>query len=270
MNLSVSNIIWEKGADKFESFLQTLLKNSIYSVELSLNSIFPEPKTITDKELSWLSSLLCDYNISISALHSLTYTRPDLEIFGTSEKKQELIDYILMYDEIASALKTKNLVFGSAQARKLHDHSKKEATQIFSDFLVQLDTRLKHSLFHIEPLPYNQCEYLHTFLEGVSLVDTIQQLQHISIQLDIKSILENGESLSQIFQHSHYIQHIHTSEPGFMEASERYAPFYEELRNHLSEINYSGYISAEVLNLHHANPKEYLSYTISQLRKYHE
>lgn len=268
MKLSVSNIIWGQGPDNFESFLQTLTQNGIYAVELSLNSIFTEPKAISDKELVWLTSLLNHYGVCVSALHSLTYTRPDLEIFGLSEKKEELLEYIRMYDALAYELKTENLVFGSAQARKLHRRSAEDARRIFSDFIYQLDDTLQHSFVHIEPLPSQQCEYLHTFLEAASLLNETQ-LKRIFIQLDIKSILENQENLSQIFQHSRFIRHIHTSEPGFMPPSEINTAFYEELRNLLSKINYSGYISAEVLNRQQSDPFDYLAHTISQLRKYH-
>lgn len=268
MKFSISNIIWGQHPDNFESFLHALTDNGVYAVELSLNSIFTEPKAISDKELSWLTSLLNRYGVSVSALHSLTYTRPDLEIFGPTRKKEELVEYIRMYDELAHELKTENLVFGSAQARKLHDQPKEDARRIFLDFLHQLDDTLKYSLLHIEPLPHQQCEYLHTFLEAVSLLNEAQ-LRRIFIQLDIKSILENQENLSQIFQHSRYIKHIHTSEPGFMPPSDINTAFYEELRNRLSDINYSGYISGEVLNRQQSDPFDYLAHTISQLRKYH-
>ena len=81
MDISISNIIWEKGKSNIVSFFEKLYISKIRNVELALNCIWEEPTKISNHDLYDLLILLKNYNLNVVSLHSLTYTRPDLMLF---------------------------------------------------------------------------------------------------------------------------------------------------------------------------------------------
>lgn len=267
MKLSISNIIWEKGKQEFELFLQFLKSNQINSIELSLNSIFEEPLNMTVNDKKWLKSLLEHYSISVSSLHSLTYTRPDLEIFNTKRKRQELLNYLFFYIDIAREFNTKNLVYGSPKSRKIHGKQKLEINEIFSDFLLNLDQNLEGLCFNIEPLPMAYCEYLNTFMEGVEIIEK-ENFKNIYVQLDVRSIIENSENIENIFKKFQYIKHVHVGEPKLRMPSIEYKDIHKDINDNLNKMKYDKYISIEVLN-HQDISSNYIFETINSTRKFY-
>jgi len=268
MKLSISNIIWKKGKDNFEDFLKVIVANNIFAVELSLNSIFEEPLNMTQKDFIWLKELFIKYNVSVSALHSLTYTRPDLEIFNTKEKREELLSYLLNYIEIAKKLNTKNLVYGSPKSRQLYDYSIEEANNIFISFLSKIDIKADGINFNIEPLPKLYCDYLNTFMDGVDILKK-SDFKNIFIQLDIRSIIESEENIDEIFNYDKYIRHVHIGEPNLTMPSEKYANIHLLLNTMLLHMRYNGYLSIEVLNHNQNNFETYTKYTIDKVMYYY-
>jgi hypothetical protein len=266
---SISNIIWKKGWDHFEDFLSAVKDNSLSSIELSVNSIFEEPLHMGKSDLYSIKKLLNKYSISVSGIHSLTYTRPDLEIFG-GKNNDELASYIKHYIKIAEYLGTKNLVFGSAQSRKTYNYSKEQANEIFSIFLDKLNKPLLQSgiLLHIEPLPSSYCNYLNSFLEGVNILRH-GSFTNIAIQLDIRSILETSEDLDEIFSFPQFIKHVHTSNPQFRIPGSRYSAEHRKINNYLRRIEYKGYISGEILNHSNENQVNYIKTAIESIKEFY-
>lgn len=269
MPLSISNIIWKKGKENFEGFLRTIVDNNVFSVELSLSSIFEEPLHITKNELTWLKNILSSYNVSVSSLHSLTYTRPDLEIFNYASKREELREYLLHYVYLAKELNSKNIVYGSPKSRKIYSYNKKELDTIFTDFLQSIDEQLNGINFNIEPLPKIYCEYLNTFMESIDILKD-SNMNNIFIQLDIRSIIENQEKVDEIFEYNQYIKHVHIGEPDLKMPSEEYSNIHSEINEKLQNMHYTGYLSAEVLNHNQNKFEEYTKSTIQKVRYYYE
>lgn len=268
MKLSISNIIWEKGKNKFEYFIKEIKKNDVHNIELSLNSIFEEPSKMSKQNLRWLKTLLQSYDISISALHSLTYTRPDLELFNTVSQREALIDYMKFYFDIAQELHTNNLVYGSPKTRYLHNFNKTEADNIFLDFLYRIDELSLGINFNIEPLPKSYCEYLNTFLNAVKLLE-MNKYENIFIQLDVRSIIESEEKINEIFIYNTYIKHVHIGEPKLTMSADKYNEVHSLVYKKLADMRYSGYLGIEVLNQEGYDFEKYLESTIKKVRTFY-
>jgi sugar phosphate isomerase/epimerase len=264
MKVAISNIIWAKGRDEFEIFISELKKNDVFGVELSLNSIFPEPLNMIEEDFEWLDEVL--KGVSVSAIHSLTYTRPDLSIFNST--KDELIKYIEFHIKVAKRIGTKNLVFGSAQSRDIGKLSKKEANEIFLDFLEKLNKPLSENeiILNIEPLPNTYCNYLNSFMEGVNLLEN-RELSNVFIQLDIKSILESGENIEEISKFSKYIKHVHVSNPNFAILDKEFLEEHSQIKEILK--NYNGFISGEILNKSDDDYPLYLQNALESLKEFY-
>lgn len=268
MKLSVSNIIWKKGRENFEDFLKNIVKNDVFAVELSLSSIFEEPYDITKDELEWLKKLLKYYDVSVSSLHSLTFTRPDLELFNTSSKREELCEYILRYVELARELNSNNLVYGSPKSRKTYGKTDIELDNIFVDFLYKIDEKSAGVNFNIEPLPKEYCEYLNTFMQAVDIFKK-NSFKNIYVQLDIRSIIESMEDIDEIFEYQKYIKHVHVGEPNLKMSVADYADVHSLFNKKLVKMGYNSNLSIEVLNHEQDNFEEYLKSTIKRVRNYY-
>jgi len=267
MKLSISNIIWKKGKENFEEFLTILNNNEIYNIELALSCIFEEPTEISDDEMNWLKDILKKYNMRVSALHSLTYTREDLELFGNTKKREELLEYILKYIDLAKELKTTNIVYGSPKSRNIYGYSMEQANVIFLEFLKAIDGYSNGVNFNIEPLSITYCEYLNTFDEVVKLIKNTN-FKNIFIQLDVRSVIENKEDIDTIFKERSFIQHVHIGEPNLTMPTSKYEHIHKKINYNLTKINYNKFIAIEVLN-HQDISTYYLYKTIKSTRRFY-
>lgn len=247
LKLSISNIIWTKGRGAFPGFLDAAAECGVCGVELALNAIFEEPASLPDEDLIALRQEIEMRGLAVSALHSLTFTRGDLELFSDKEKREDLLNYLLEYVRIAKLLKCNNLVFGSPSARKMHGRSHNECDDIFLSFLAEMDKRLENVCFNIEPLHYGMCEYLHTLQDAKRLIMT-GNLRNIKIQLDLRSCIENDERADQIRSSLQFITHCQVSDPGLAMLTTVYSQKHELFAAILRDAHYAGFVTGEMLS----------------------
>ena len=247
MNISISNICWVKGKNNFPLFLDTLVKNNVYAVELALSCIWDEPTTISIDEIQWMKTQLDSRSISLVSLHSLTYTRPDLTLFKGSDSYIELASYIQSYISIARELGCPNLVFGSPKARHNYNNlGKDELDRQFVSFLKHIDPLLDGLNFNIEPLSSNYTQYLNSFDECVDLLSNFSS-KNIFIQLDLRTFIENNEPILPFDNINQYVRHVHVSNPGLRLPGNPYEYFHSQLSSLLKSVNYTGFITAEIV-----------------------
>lgn len=248
MHIALSNICWEKGTDKFPFFLDSLVRNNIYYVELALSCIWEEPAEISSREIQWLKRELSTRGITLVSLHSLTYTRPDLSLFETRTSHHKLVEYIRQYVSIAKQLKCPNLVFGSPKARVIPDSlEKKHADAIFLSFLHKIDPLMDGVNFNIEPLSLNFTDYLNSFGDCVSILSK-NLFSNIFVQLDLRTFIETCELLVQVKSNFQYVRHVHVSNPGLSIPGKPYSKIHKQLCSLLKSMNYNGSITAEVIH----------------------
>jgi len=172
--LSVSNIIWEKDKNNFNKFLVGLKKNNIDAVELALNCLWDEPTVIKESDINWLKKIIYEYELEISALHALTYTRADLNFFRDKESFNDACSYLLKYVDIADKLGVQHLVLGSPSLRVMHEKSYSDCQLLFHEFLDKFDNYSDSIFLNIEPLPENICEFINTISEAADYADEYQ------------------------------------------------------------------------------------------------
>lgn len=264
VKFSISNIIWEKGKEHLEDFIKVISGRGLAGVELALSCFWEEPTITSKSEIIWLKNLLTKYTLKVSALHSITYTREDLELFGSEIKRTELLNYIKKYIEICHELETNSIVFGSPKARKTHNNSKEKCDEIFLEFLFEIDKFANDVYFNVEPLHISSCEYLNLFTETVTLIQR-GNFKNIKIQLDVRSIIENSESPSLVNDYFDMISHCQVSDPGLKPLAENYAMIHREVGLWLKKNDYQGYITGEILNSDKEKPENFLNKAIDGL-----
>lgn len=246
LKLAISNIIWTKGRDALPGFLDAARKFGVCGVELALNAIFEEPTSLSDADLIALHKEIASRGLVVSALHSLTFTRADLELFSSDEKREALIEYLIEYARIARLLKCSNLVFGSPSARRMRGRTRHECDDIFLSFLAALDNQMDDIFFNIEPLHPAMCEYLHTLQDARELI-TGSNLRNIKIQLDLRSCIENNENSDQIRTSLPFITHCQVSDPGLTMLTAAHSQKHADFAALLREAHYTGFITGEML-----------------------
>jgi sugar phosphate isomerase/epimerase len=265
MKIAISNILWEKGKNQLSSFFAALAERGVSGVELALNCFWEEPLDVGSGEISWLKKELVTYQLKLVSLHSLTFTRPELELFAGAEIRGELTAYIKRYCELARELECGNLVFGSPKSRCPHGCGKVELDRIFLSVLLDIDAVATGLFFNIEPLSKNFCDYFNSYMEGVALLDG-SGLRNIFIQLDIRSVIESNEHIDEIFNNSHYIRHTHTGNPGMTLPGYPFLNYHKSVSDALKRMDYHGYVTAEVLNKTGEQSLVYLDRVVESMR----
>ena len=269
MKISISNILWPKGFDRLEEFFYELSRQYIVGVELALNCFWTEPVEASINDILLLKNLLKRYHLKLVSIHSLTFTRPDLELFRGSANLNALEDYLFRYFDLARQLDCSNLVFGSPKSRNTYGMSKQNMDEIFLKFLTKINDCTEGIFFNIEPLSIRFCGYLNRFMECVKLLEN-QDLKWIGIQLDIRSIIESNEDIQQILKQQNYIHHAHTGNPGMNLLGGIYEKEHRFIALTLRKAKYSDYLTAEILNNEGLQEKKFLSEVIDVMREYYE
>jgi len=212
----VSNIAWNRSGIDQEDSRTDLLASGISFVELAPALTWSNPGSITSKENVALRNFWNSTGIQVCALQSLLYKRHDLQLFGDSESRSKLLDYIVRLAEAASEIGAPVLVFGSPLNRIKGNLSKPEADLIAMDFFQTLDQKI-HGLrvsIAIEPNPtMYECDYLNSATQVLDFLKVLD-CSNIKLNFDLACIVLGGEDPIQMFTNAiDYICHIHVSEP---------------------------------------------------------
>jgi sugar phosphate isomerase/epimerase len=216
MNLAVSNIAWNRFGIDQKIARTDLLKADISFVELAPALTWSDPASITSKENLALRNFWNSLGIEICALQSLLYGREDLQLFGDSKSRSNLLDYVLHLAEAASEIGATTLVFGSPLNRNKGELSKLEADLVAIDFFQALDQKI-YGLgisIAIEPNPtVYKCDYLTSVTQVLDFLK-ILNCSNIKLNFDLACTILSGEDPIQLLPKAiDFISHIHISEP---------------------------------------------------------
>ena len=117
MNLSVSNIAWDRKDD--DAVLNLLEKYGFTGVEVAPTKIVPEaPYDRINEAIAYQRSLRRCFGFVIPSMQSIWYGVTD-RIFGTAEERTRLTAYSQKAIRWAEAVGCKNLVFGCPRNRAI-------------------------------------------------------------------------------------------------------------------------------------------------------
>lgn len=240
MNLSISNIGWEKENDEY---MYCILQKSRFSgIEIAPTRIFPiSPYENISKAYEY-RELLHGYQLEISSIQSIWFGKTE-NIFSSTHELQELKEYTKKAILFAEALGCKNLVFGCPKNRARNKNSQNTLADI-KEFLKCLgDFAYKHNTcFSLEPNPVIYgTNFINKTTDAFELVKEIN-CPGFKVNLDFGTIIENNESLEDLDYK--WINHIHLTEPGLETIKER--SLHKKLIEQVIQNNYMGYISIEM------------------------
>tara|TARA_Y100000590_G_scaffold453294_1_gene598071 strand:- start:2504 stop:3316 length:813 start_codon:yes stop_codon:yes gene_type:complete len=245
MKLSVSNIAWKDC--NFNYYAELIKNNDCDGVELAPSCIWKEPTEVSKKEIISFKENLKKIGLEIVGLHSLLFTRPDLQLFKGKENRDNIIKYIFKLIDICAYFEGQQLIFGSPQNRKLNGNSyEKCKDQALNDFYeISEYSRKKNVYFCIEPLGPEDTEFIKSVSEGGQLVEQVNH-PNFKLHLDSKAIFSTKEDPEKITKrYKSIIQHVHVgdsklTEPGKINKN------HDKIGLALKNINYTKYISIEM------------------------
>ena len=95
----------------------------------------------------------------------------------------------------------------------------------------------------LEANPPIYTNFLNGTAEAFALVKRLQS-PGLAVNLDLSTILANGERLRDFVDDIAYVSHVHISEPGLVPIQKR--PEHAELAMLLKAVGYRGYVSIEM------------------------
>ena len=241
MNLSISNIAWDKAHD--DMVYGMMIEKGFTGLEIAPTRIIPyEPYEQKLKAAEWKDELEKKYGLKISSMQSIWSGRNE-RMFGSSDEREALILYTKKAIEFAESIGCSNLVFGCPKNRSV---SKKEDFDIAVDFFGEVgDYALKHNTtvsMEANPPIYNT-NFINYTKDAIGIVEKVNSKGFL-INLDVGAMIENKESVEILNGKVHLINHVHISEPGLKPIRKR--RLHRELAQVLRNAQYGKFVSIEV------------------------
>ena len=241
MKLSISNIGW---TEKDDEVVYHFMKEYGYSgLEIAPTRIFPfSPYNHLEEAGVWGKILYQKYGFIISSMQSIWYGRQE-KIFGAEEERQLLLEYTKRAINFAHVIGCKNLVFGCPRNRVLpEDGDWKIAVEFFKelgDYALSKNTVIG---MEANPPIYNT-NFINDTNSALELIREVNS-EGFKLNLDVGTMIFNGESTGELIGNVKYINHVHISEPNLKPIEER--EVHIELKSILLSEGYQGYVSIEM------------------------
>ncbi len=237
MKLSISNIAWTAPQD--DVVYELMRKNGFAGLEIAPTRIFPEaPYEHIDDAREWYDTL----GFVVPSMQSIWFGRQE-NLFASADECQALIDYTKKAIDFASAIGCRNLVFGCPRNRALPDGGDSAVAVSFfkelGDYALANGTVIG---MEANPPIYNT-NYINTTAEALDLIELVAS-DGFRLNLDVGTMVHNGESVDLLKGKVHLINHVHISEPRLVPIAKR--ELHNALYDRLSEEGYNGFVSVEM------------------------
>lgn len=241
MKISVSNIAWTKEYD--EQMYDWLQKQEVEGLEIAPTRIITDsPYSYPDKIAEFAMDIKDRYGLEISSMQSIWFGRTE-NMFASEQERNALIEYTRKAIVFADAAGCNNLVFGCPRNRNLPEGGN---TALGEEFFKEIAEYAKSfgTVIGMEANPpiYNT-NYINTTEQALELIEKIDS-DGFRLNLDMGTMIANGEDVNILYGREQLINHVHISEPGLVMIEKR--AIHEELARVLYETDYRGYVSLEL------------------------
>jgi len=245
MKLSISNIAWVAEND---SVVYAMMKELGYGgLEIAPTRIFPDsPYTKLQAAAEWRERMSREHGLCIPSMQSIWFGRKE-NLFSSAEERSALAQYTKSSIDFAQAIGCKNLVFGCPKNRAVPEGmSCGDARGIAVDFFREMG-EYALACGTVVGIEANPAIYGTNFINdtesALSLIEEVAS-DGIRLNLDVGTMVANGESLDVLRGRLHLVNHVHVSEPYLKPIENR--SLHKDLLAMLGEAKYAGYVSIEM------------------------
>ncbi len=246
MKLAISNIAWEPAENA--EIVAILEEIGIRGVELAPTLLFDRPAEAGDAAIAEERRYWNDRGIAIVALQALLFGRPELQLFGTSQERAAMADYLKKIIELGGKLGAGVLVFGSPKNRIRGELGWEAALEIAAGFFGDLAATAVDcgTCLCIEP---NAREYGCDFVLNLEqALDLVNRVGHpgFGLHVDAGVLTLNGETdIARLQGAAPHMRHFHISEP-FLGRITDGCTDHVAMGKRLKAVDYPGWRSIEM------------------------
>lgn len=241
MKLSASNIGWPEEYDR--EVYKMMKKYKFTGLEIAPTRIFPEhPYDKLEEANIWSHKIIKENGFTVPSMQSIWYGCSE-KLFGTGNERESLFEYTKKAIDFAAMIQCKNLVFGCPLNR---DMPKGADVSVAVDFFKGIGDYAKKrgTIIGMEANPpMYHTNYINDTPSALKLIEQVGS-EGFLLNLDVGTMIQNQEALSELVGKSHLINHVHISEPGLKPIKKR--SFHQELAKWLRKEKYSGFVSVEI------------------------
>lgn len=213
MNLSISNIAWDKKNDV--SVANILNHNKISHIDIAPTIYQEIIKNYKISKFKSVKNFWKEFSIEFHSMQSLFYGLDKFSIFD-QQNHTLLLDHLKKNIEIAEVLGIKNLIFGSPKIRRYLDKENSLNQEIALNFFNKAADALEgtNCILSIEPNPIEYgSEFIINSKECIEFVYSLSR-DKVRVHLDLGSLKLTEENLYELLVSGEdMINSIHISEP---------------------------------------------------------
>ncbi len=221
-------------------------------VEVALNAVVADPRTLTARAASELGAIAKRVGIEIVGLHWLLKAPAGLHLTTPHARvRQDTVAYLEHLARLCTAMGGSVIVLGSPKQRDVvagdsYDGAFARAVESCRQ-VAETASSLGVTLA-LEPLAPTYTNFLTTAAEAVRLIEAVDH-PACRLHLDVFAMSSEAEPIRDIIRaHGVYLAHFHandTSMGGPGSGDVDYAPIVDALRG----VGYRGYVSVEVFDM---------------------
>jgi len=217
MRLAISNIAWDISED--ETIGKLLARFNINAIDVAPAKYFSDIINVADNEIANVKNQWVDRGIEITGMQALLFNKTNLNLFGTKDDQNLMLDYLDAVCRIGSGLGAKRLVFGSPKNRDRAGLSNREATDLASNFFFRLGdiAQLNDVFVCLEPNPI--CYGSNFMVNSIDTLNVVKEVGHPSIKMQFDTgaiIINNEDPISLLQDCAPFVGHVHISEPNLV------------------------------------------------------
>lgn len=240
IHFSISNIGWSGERDPL--VYQMMQSEGFSGLEIAPTRIFPDqPYDNLPAAKQWKEELRTQYGFVIPSMQSIWYGRSE-KIFGTEKEREALISYTKKAIDFAECIGCENLVFGCPRNRSIPEDGEERTAVEFFQTLGDYAFR-HHTVIAMEANPpiYNT-NFLNTTADAIRFIELVDS-PGVLLNLDVGTMVENGEEVDLLRGKERFIHHVHISEPGLKPIQKR--EIHRHLAAFLHDAGYDRFVSIE-------------------------
>ena len=249
--LSISNIAW--GPEQDQAVYALMQQYSFTGLEIAPTRILPEtPYDRLAEAGAWSRQLREEYDFCVPSMQSIWYGKSE-KLFGTDEEREILLQYTKKAILFAEAVGCRNLVFGCPQNRSLPENMTPAAAAKCAEMAVIFFRSIgEYAAAHGTVIgieanpPIYHTNYINDTPSALELIRQVDS-KGFRLNLDVGTMIQNGEAVSELEGQVELINHVHISEPGLKPIDRTaHQKLHRELAEILAEEQYVGFISIEM------------------------
>ena len=243
--IAISNLAFVQSS--IVSVANILAENEIRYLEIAPTLVWTEPQDTDLNTRLEFKAQITDYGLTVIALQSLFFNKPELKFFLSSEGDRACLNHLMKQVDLCSDLGGHLISFGSPHTRKRNDLSLAEAMNRLSPVMIELANYAlnKNVTICFEPVPRRfNCDFINTSAECAKLVSMVDH-PNFRMLLDTGALLSNDENHQHVISNNiKQIAHVHLNDPDLFPPSKHFVEHFDFAQS-LVAHDYDGYMTLE-------------------------